>query len=104
MSLDWKLRQVMAKKEIWSATDLIMVMEDKAGYSITPASVSKLINEKPKMMRMETLDALCTALECKPNDLIIHKSTNMNKVEKKESLQQKEQLKVVNNDRPLPPI
>ena len=37
---------------------------------ITPANVAVLKNGRAKAVRFTTLDALCTALECQPGDLL----------------------------------
>ena len=37
---------------------------------ITPANISILKTGKAKAIRFSTLDALCTALECQPQDIL----------------------------------
>ncbi|WP_338785591.1 helix-turn-helix transcriptional regulator [Streptomyces sp. DG1A-41] len=37
---------------------------------LSSASVSALFTKEPSQVKMTTLAALCTALECTPNDLI----------------------------------
>lgn len=37
---------------------------------ITPANLAVLKNGRAKAVRLTTLDALCTALECQPGDLL----------------------------------
>jgi DNA-binding Xre family transcriptional regulator len=69
MALEWKLRKVMAERNIWSGSELGRLIKDLAGYSLSAASISALINEQPKQVKAETMNALCTALECTPNDL-----------------------------------
>lgn len=68
------LRKVMAERGIWSGAALIRLLKEKANYSISAPSISALLSANPKQMKAETLDALCTALECKPNDLWVHTS------------------------------
>lgn len=104
MSIEWKLRQVMAKKNVWTGSELLRMMEDKAGFTMTPASISALLNEKPKLIRVETLDALCTALECSPEELIEHKSSFIGKMKKPRVITEKDNKKEVVNSRPLPPV
>lgn len=70
--LVWMLRQVMARREIWSGVALARLLKEKAGYHLSAPSISALLNGQPKQMKAETLDALCTALECTPNDLWVH--------------------------------
>jgi putative transcriptional regulator len=66
------LRQVMAKRGIWKGSELAQLLEEKAGYRLSAASISALLNGQPKQMKAATLDALCTALECTPNDLWVY--------------------------------
>ncbi|GAA4835697.1 hypothetical protein GCM10023310_11470 [Paenibacillus vulneris] len=67
--LVWMLRQVMASRGIWSGAALARLLKEKAGYSLSAPSISALLSGQPRQMKAETLDALCTALECTPNDL-----------------------------------
>ncbi|MGG1658100.1 helix-turn-helix domain-containing protein [Brevibacillus sp. NRS-1366] len=75
--LVWMLRKVMAERDIWSGAALARLLKEKAGYDISPPSISALLNGQPKQMKADTLDALCTALECTPNDLWVHTHPNV---------------------------
>jgi len=77
--LEWVLRRVMLEKGVWSGAELLRLLKEKANYSLSAPSVSALINGQPKQMKGDTLDALCTALECTPGDLWIHTSPNQTK-------------------------
>lgn len=70
--LVWMLRELMAEKGIWTGAALRRLLKEKANYSISAASISALLNNQPRQMKAETLDALCTALECTPNDLWVY--------------------------------
>jgi len=70
--LEWMLRNVMAERGIWSGAALARLMKEKAGYSLSAASISALLTNQPRQMKAETLDALCTTLECTPSDLWVH--------------------------------
>ena len=75
MALEWRLRKVMADREIWTGSELARLMKEKAGYSLSAPSISALLTGSPKQMKAETMDALCTALECTPADLWRHTPT-----------------------------
>lgn len=75
MALEWKLRKVMADNGIWSGAELGRLMKELVGYSLSAPSISALLNEAPKQVKAETMDALCTILECTPSDLWIHTPT-----------------------------
>jgi putative transcriptional regulator len=104
MALKWRLRQVMAERGIWSGAELGRLMEQKAGYKLSAPSLSALLTEQPKQMKAQTMDALCTALDCTPADLWQH-TPSLIQVETLEQGEQ-EPPKVANDTprRILPPI
>ena len=69
MKIRWKLRMAAAQREVWTGTQLRRLLADKAGLEISAASVSALLTKEPSQVKLSTLIALCTALECTPNDL-----------------------------------
>lgn len=75
--LIWMLRKVMADRGIWTGAELGRLLKEKAGYDLSAPSISALITGQPKQMKADTLDALCTALECTPNDLWVHVPTQV---------------------------
>ena len=72
MALQWRLRQVMASRGVWSGAELLRLMEQKAGYKLSAPSMSALLTEAPRQVKAQTMDALCTALDCTPADLWQH--------------------------------
>lgn len=70
--LIWMLRKIMAERGIWTGAELARLLKEKAGYSLSAPSISALLTSQPKQMKADTLDALCTALECTPSDLWVH--------------------------------
>ncbi|MGN7381823.1 helix-turn-helix domain-containing protein [Paenibacillus sp. SAFN-117] len=70
--LVWMLREVMAARGVWTGAALARLLEDKSGYRLSPPSISALLNGQPKQMKADTLDALCTALDCTPGELWVH--------------------------------
>lgn len=58
-----------AQREVWTGTELRRLLAEKAGMEISAASVSALLTKEPSQVKLSTLIALCTALECTPNDL-----------------------------------
>ncbi|MFJ2774795.1 helix-turn-helix domain-containing protein [Streptomyces sp. NPDC087300] len=70
MKIRWRLRMAAAQREVWTGTELRRLLADKAGLELSSASVSALFTKEPSQVKMSTLAALCTALECTPNDLI----------------------------------
>jgi Predicted transcriptional regulator len=70
--LEWMLRQVMAQRGIWTGAALAKLLKEKANYRLSAPSISALLTQQPRQMKADTLDALCTALECTPGDLWVH--------------------------------
>ncbi|MFB6364566.1 helix-turn-helix domain-containing protein [Paenibacillus elgii] len=62
----------MGERGIWTGAALARLLKEKAGYELSAPSISALMTGQPKQMKAETLDALCTALNCTPNDLWVH--------------------------------
>ncbi|WP_331457291.1 helix-turn-helix domain-containing protein [Bacillus sp. FJAT-22090] len=104
MAFEWRLRKIMAENDIWSGAELARRMEEITGYKLSAPSIAALINEPPKQVKMATLDALCSALNCSPNDLLAHKPTVI--VSKETNNGNEIQTMKVSNgvERQLPPI
>src|SRR5665811_2424342 len=69
MDVEWKLRIAAAQREVWTGAQLRRLLAEKAGLELSSASVSALLTKEPNQIKLSTLIALCTALECTPNDL-----------------------------------
>src|SRR6188472_2750607 len=69
MRITWKLRMAAAQREVWTGAQLQRLLGEKAGLELSSASVSALFTKQPGQIKLSTLIALCTALECMPNDL-----------------------------------
>ena len=69
MRITWKLRMAAAQREVWTGAQLRRLLAEKAGLEMSSASVSALFTKQPNQIKLSTLIALCTALECTPNDL-----------------------------------
>lgn len=69
MNVRWKLRMAAAQREVWTGADLRRLLSERAGLDLSAASVSALMTKQPSQVKMSTLAALCTALDCTPNDL-----------------------------------
>jgi putative transcriptional regulator len=69
MQIRWRLRMAAAQREVWTAAQLRRLLSERAGLDLSSASVSALFAKQPSQLKLETLLALCTALNCTPNDL-----------------------------------
>lgn len=70
MRIIWKLRMAAAQREVWTGAQLRRLLAERAGLHLSSASVSALMTKEPAQVKLATLAALCTALDCTPNDLI----------------------------------
>jgi DNA-binding Xre family transcriptional regulator len=59
-----------AQREVWTGAQLRRLLAERAGLQLSSASVSALMTHQPAQLKLSTLAALCTALECTPNDLL----------------------------------
>jgi putative transcriptional regulator len=69
MKIRWKLRMAAAQREVWTGAQLRRLLAERAGLELSSASVSALLTKEPSQLKLSTLIALCTALDCAPNDL-----------------------------------
>jgi len=69
MHAHWKLRMAAAQREVWTGAELRRLLAERAGLELSAASVSALLTKQPSQVKLTTLAALCTALDCSPNDL-----------------------------------
>src|SRR5919112_4598062 len=69
MQISWKLRLAAAHREVWTGAQMQRLLAEKAGLELSSASVSALFTKQPSQIKLSTLIALCTALDCTPDDL-----------------------------------
>ena len=70
MNVRWRLRMTAAQREVWTGAELRRLLAERAGLQISAASISALLTKEPAQLKLSTLAALCTALDCTPNDLL----------------------------------
>ena len=66
MDVKWRLRMAAAQHEVWTGAQLRRLLAERAGLQLSSASVSALLTKTPAQVKLSTLAALCTALECGP--------------------------------------
>lgn len=69
MNIKWKLRMAAAQREVWTGAELRRLLAERAGTEFSASSVSALLTKQPAQVKLSTLAALCTALDCGPGDL-----------------------------------
>jgi putative transcriptional regulator len=69
MPLVWNLRKWLAvNRDIYRPVDLQKLIAEKAGVHLSLQAISALMQSTPSAVRIATLEALCTALDCKASD------------------------------------
>jgi putative transcriptional regulator len=69
VQIEWRLRKVMASRNVWTPTELRDLLAQHAGFEISLQSASDLVKKPPAQVKVRTLQALCTTLRCTPNEL-----------------------------------
>ncbi len=65
----WRLREVMAARDLWQTTDLAPLLAER-GIVLSSTQVYRLVTQTPERLSLRTLMALCDALDCTSTDLI----------------------------------
>jgi putative transcriptional regulator len=69
MPLIWNLRKWLAvNRDIYRPVDLQKLIAEKAGVHLSLQAISALMQSQPSALRIATLEALCTALDCKASE------------------------------------
>lgn len=69
--VQWRLRMAAAERGVWTGSQLRRLLVERAGLELSAASVSALFTKQPSQVKLSTLAALCTALDCAPGDLLV---------------------------------
>lgn len=69
MTTTLRIREAAEARGVTSSYQLMKLM------GIPPGHASKLWKGEMRMIGLDTIDALCHALECKPGELFAHAST-----------------------------
>lgn len=75
--LAWRLRVMMAERNISSATELQRQLHD-SGYEITSSQLTRTIKERPERISTDLLDHLLEILDCDISDLLRKDPTYLN--------------------------
>ncbi len=69
MPIVWKLKKWLAvERDIYRPSELQALLVEKVGVQLSLQAISSLINGKPSALRLQTIQALCNALDCKLSD------------------------------------
>jgi DNA-binding Xre family transcriptional regulator len=60
MPTKWKLRELLKERGVKSASEVSRSLEE-IGHQLSVQAVCDLLNRPPKMIRLETIEAICNA-------------------------------------------
>ena len=60
MPINWKLRELLKERGGNNAAEISRILE-QTGYRLSTQAVCDLLNRQPKMIRLDTIQALCEA-------------------------------------------
>lgn len=91
MAIGWNLKKYLAvKHSIYKVTELKKLIAEKTGVIISLQNLCNHVNLTPEMIRIETMQIICSALECNLNDFFtITSSVSKNRSKKKRKLSYK---------------
>lgn len=64
MAINWRLKSYLSDRGIYSPTILQRKIIEKTGVIISIQNLCNYLNEKPKTLRLHTVELICTALDC----------------------------------------
>jgi DNA-binding Xre family transcriptional regulator len=68
MGMKWRLREFVRERGMVRASQIRRTIEERTGYVLTEQAVCDLLNRPPRMLRVETMNAICKAFYCKLSD------------------------------------
>lgn len=68
MPVIWNLREWLRERGITRASQVSRIVRERTGYVLSTQAVCDLLNDQPKMLRLETSQALCDAFYCRLSD------------------------------------
>jgi DNA-binding Xre family transcriptional regulator len=84
MAIHWTFKQyLVSKHQIYTSTELQKRIVKATGVVISVAQLCKLVNGRPKQIRIETAEILCSALSCELHDFLKITSKSMNPSQKR---------------------
>ncbi len=65
MEMRWTLREFLKERGITRASQISKIIHERTGYILSIQAVWDLLNGRPKMLKVKTLQAICDAFYCK---------------------------------------
>jgi DNA-binding Xre family transcriptional regulator len=65
---EWNLRRLMFERGMYKTNDILEPLHEH-GIDISREQLFRLVTKPPVRLRVDVIGALCSILECAPNDL-----------------------------------
>lgn len=84
MAINWRLRTyVVTKHSINTVTELKKIISKRTGVIISLQNLTNIVNKRPKQIRLETMEIICSALNCNLSEFLEIKPKIIKNIEKK---------------------
>lgn len=83
MPIKWNLREWLRERGVTRASHVSKIVFNRTGYVLSTQAVCDLLNDQPKMLRLETSEALCDAFYCRLSDFLEVKPRAVSRSRKK---------------------
>ena len=70
MPANWKLRDLLKERGGNNASEISRIVLEQTGYQLSTQAVCDLLKRQPKMIRLETIQALCDAFYIRLSDFL----------------------------------
>jgi DNA-binding Xre family transcriptional regulator len=70
MAFRWKLKERLAvHHQLYQLADIQRVIEERTGVRWSLETISQLVNKTPRSLRVQTMQTVCTAFDCRLDDI-----------------------------------
>lgn len=70
LAFRWKLKERLAlHHQLYHLADIQRVIEEKTGVRWSLETISQLVNKRPKAFRVQTVQIICNAFNCRFSDI-----------------------------------
>jgi DNA-binding Xre family transcriptional regulator len=70
MPINWKLRELLKERGGNSAAKISKILLEQTGYQLSTQAVCDLLKRQPRMIRLETMEAICDAFYIRIADFL----------------------------------
>ncbi len=84
MTIKWKLKSYLSNTHsIYKIIEFKKKIEKETGIIISPQNLSKYVNKRPQLLNLDTIQIICSALQCSLGDLLEILPSNKSKKKKR---------------------